>query len=500
MKLRVKTAAFGNRSTFTVEADETWSIDELKVAVCSAGISGSFELSLNGSVKLEGAGSLKDFGLVTGDLLFVIDWDQKESETNNSKRDETREQPSNNVIGMRAVSDVNGTDVKPSAANPKASEATGSTPPGHNVSESTTAAQGSEAAAMDTSLDCHRGTLSVALSSRNNFEKLLGSAGELKERTCGHLDMLCIAVDALMLDSGFVSCEEATKSLSSCPGYWRHSPHGVHQFKYRSILSDTVQCYVVCVKMASVLSVHASISMEASSREFSCNLQLPLSAYVHPCPPVTLHNTSTLIRTVKDQLTHKLVAHIRKALGLPEVGTFMSLPVDIKLYLMRYVDTASVLALGAVCKEMYLLANDEFVWKHLFLRQFGHQQMFGSHKEQLSWKELYVTLYLRCKEKDRVMKEFYSSPPHPMGRVSPPFPPSLPDFPGMIGGSYDLMPTLFRPPFIPLAPYGSIPHHPLIGDPSSSTYRIGPLFPGARPHSTPYPFTRTHRPYGGMRF
>ena len=40
MKLRVKTAAFGNRSTFTVEADETWSIDELKVAVCSAGISG----------------------------------------------------------------------------------------------------------------------------------------------------------------------------------------------------------------------------------------------------------------------------------------------------------------------------------------------------------------------------------------------------------------------------------------------------------------------------
>ena len=35
---------------------------------------------------------------------------------------------------------------------------------------------------------------------------------------------------------------------------------------------------------------------------------------------VTLHNTSTLIRTVKDQLTHKLVAHIRKGKGVCVCG------------------------------------------------------------------------------------------------------------------------------------------------------------------------------------
>ncbi|KAL5468762.1 hypothetical protein EMCRGX_G029876 [Ephydatia muelleri] len=481
MKLRVKAAAFGKRSTAIVEADETWSIEKLKSAICSVGISGTFELSLNGSVKLEGGGSLKEFGLVNGDLVFVIDWDQKERETSDSKRDETREQPSCNVVGIRCVSEVNGTSP---------------TSPGHRSPESTTADQGSEAVAMETSLDCHRGTLSAALSSRNNFEKLLSSAVELMEKSCEPLDVLCLAVDALMLDSGFVSCEEATKSLSSCPGYWRHSPHGLHRFKYKSVLGDMVRCYVVCVKMASVLSVHASVSVEAS-REFPCSLQLPLSAYV--CPgSVTLHNAKTLVRTVKDQLTHTLVAHIRKELGLPEVGTFMSLPVDAKLYLMRFMDTASVLALGAVCKEMHLLANDEFVWKHLFLRQFGHQQMFGSYNEQLSWKELYAAQYLRSKEKDRVRAQYYSPPPP--HHMSPPFPPNLPDFPGMIGGSYDLVPSLFRPP-VPLAPYGSIPHHPLIGDPSSA-YRIGPQFPGTRSSSSPYPsiFVRPRRPSGGMRF
>lgn len=170
----------------------TYSVSKYPDSIALAHFLRTFELSLNGSVKLEGGGSLKEFGLVNGDLVFVIDWDQKERETSDSKRDETREQPSCNVVGIRCVSEVNGTSP---------------TSPGHRSPESTTADQGSEAVAMETSLDCHRGTLSAALSSRNNFEKLLSSAVELMEKSCEPLDVLCLAVDALMLDSGFVSCE-----------------------------------------------------------------------------------------------------------------------------------------------------------------------------------------------------------------------------------------------------------------------------------------------------
>ena len=45
--------------------------------------------------------------------------------------------------------------------------------------------------------------------------------------------------------------------------------------------------------------------------------------------------------------------------------------------------------------------------------------------------QLYVTQYLRSKEKDRVRAQYYSPPPP--HHMSPPFPPNLPDFPGMIG-------------------------------------------------------------------
>ena len=154
---------------------------------------------MDGSAKLEGKGNLIDCGLVNGDLLFIIGWDQdeKEMEDNNREvkrvtRDEADVKPTSEQRGSIPVEQPGSIPV----------EQPGSTQMELPVPVSIVPLSGAVKPAMDTQ---QRGAPPAALWSRNNFERLLNSLPELMERSLQHTDVICLAVDSLMQDSGFVT-------------------------------------------------------------------------------------------------------------------------------------------------------------------------------------------------------------------------------------------------------------------------------------------------------
>ena len=146
-------------------------------------------------MKLEGAGSLKGCGLVGGDLLFVMDeCGQKDKGTEENRREGHESDGAREAPQAQTVASSGGTGAKPHQADPEAA-ISGLVPD---------LTKGAEVVAMDTGTSA---AATAALSSRNNFEKLLNSLLQLLERSCGYVDVVCLAVDSLMLDSGFIPSE-----------------------------------------------------------------------------------------------------------------------------------------------------------------------------------------------------------------------------------------------------------------------------------------------------
>jgi len=38
---------------------------------------------------------------------------------------------------------------------------------------------------------------------------------------------------------------------------------------------------------------------------------------------------------------------------------------------MRYLDVHSLVAMATTCRELYILGQDNFIWRDIFLRNFG---------------------------------------------------------------------------------------------------------------------------------
>ncbi|KAL6036471.1 hypothetical protein STEG23_034182, partial [Scotinomys teguina] len=63
-------------------------------------------------------------------------------------------------------------------------------------------------------------------------------------------------------------------------------------------------------------------------------------------------------------------------LNLPDVFGLIVLPLELKLRIFRLLDVHSVLALSAVCHDLFIASNDPLLWRCLYLRDFRVQSWF----------------------------------------------------------------------------------------------------------------------------
>ncbi|XP_045443500.1 F-box only protein 7 isoform X2 [Pipistrellus kuhlii] len=262
-------------------------------------------------------------------------------------------------------------------------------------------------------------------------------------------DALIVCIHLLMLESGYIPQGTETKAISM-PENWKSG--GVYKLQYMHPLCEGGSAALTCVPLGNLVVING---------ENVANIYKDLQK---------------LSRLFKDQLVYPLLAFTRQALNLPDVFGLVVLPLELKLRIFRLLDVRSVLALSAVCRDLFITSNDQLLWRCLYLRDFRDGTV---RVPDTDWKELYKKKHKQRKEAQKVRhvmflppssphpNPFYPNPFHPG-----PFPPSSLLPPGIIGGEYDERLTL---------PYVGNPINSLIPGPAAAP---GP-FPPLRPRFDP---------------
>uniref|UniRef100_A0A5F8H7U5 F-box protein 7 n=1 Tax=Monodelphis domestica TaxID=13616 RepID=A0A5F8H7U5_MONDO len=256
-------------------------------------------------------------------------------------------------------------------------------------------------------------------------------------------DALIVLVHLLMLESGYIPLGTEAKAVSM-PENWRSG--GVYKLQYMHPLCEDGTAALTCVPLGSLIVINATLKINNEIRSVK-RLQLLPESFI--CPP-------------------------KQALNLPDVFGLVVLPLELKLRIFRLLDVRSVLALSAVCRDLFNASNDQLLWRFMYLRDFRDGAV---RPRDTDWKEL----YRKQKQRKDALRwrhaMFLPPPPHPMPfHPSPfypsPFPPNPMYPPGIIGGEFDERPVL---------PYVGDPINSLIPGPGEAPGQFSPF----RPHFDP---------------
>lgn len=144
-----------------------------------------------------------------------------------------------------------------------------------------------------------------------------------------------------------------------------------------------------------------------------------------------------------DSILKIQIEKLRHRANLRPLDGILCLPDELVLKIMKTLDSRSLSRIGATCKKLKALADDDVLWEKLYLKDFT-----TIRDGNVSWRHLYAEAGRAKKERDRELRRTQSEPlvrlppigglplmqPHPM--IDPrPVPGQMP---GIIGGEYDL--------------------------------------------------------------
>ncbi|XP_057296095.1 uncharacterized protein LOC130625027 isoform X2 [Hydractinia symbiolongicarpus] len=287
-------------------------------------------------------------------------------------------------------------------------------------------------------------------------------------------DYLCLAAHALILETGFQNKVTRTnktysadaenrRSTIALPSNWKNSEMGLYRLNYTHNTSRDMDCCVT----ASVTGKSVLITGTLDEEDVGVfQVKLKIAEYINSVeisaghPEKIYTNLNKLSRKVKDSITTKILNEIRTKLGVNgNILSFTTLPQEVQLRLLCFLDVVSICRMSQVARELRVLCGDESIWRRVLQREFNTSNPVGTSYKQ-TVKHMYVMRreeLLREEQRLRAPR----TPLRPEFDVGPDliYPNPSPRIPGMIGGRYDLYPSGgFHP--------GGFPNQPGL-DPSS---------------------------------
>ncbi|XP_014662614.1 PREDICTED: F-box only protein 7-like isoform X2 [Priapulus caudatus] len=283
-------------------------------------------------------------------------------------------------------------------------------------------------------------------------------------------DAVCIVVHQLMLESGFF-----VKNCSNhhMPEDWKNRSSS-YKINYQHPDTNQLICTLLIVPLnPRIMVMHGMVQPSIHY----CTLKVDINSFVDSQADsigsrhVGYKKLSKLSQMVKDILAYPLLIAMQQEEGVSIKSGLLGLVPEIKLLVLSYLDSSSLLKASEVSQELYSLSREQVLWKRLYMREFGrrHRVEPGSH----DWLKLYKDEYIQRREERKAKHKrsscyLHSRPRHP---CLPPYPvgPSFP-FPRIIGGDYDIH------PFIPgLFPNSGVEDgmtsFPMLGHPLNRTTR-----------------------------
>ncbi|XP_072026155.1 F-box only protein 7-like [Amphiura filiformis] len=463
MKLRLRLKARTER----VQLDEDCSLGVLRTLVAQIFElePDSFELSLNGRDALPCTDESlpSQFDIVSGDLIRILttQCDQVSSVSSSASSHQ------DNMASFDERSTVQQSEKQ------EESQGMDSTPGCSQSTGSTSAVTQAVVCRLNEPMLCREATdKAIPLRLRQLLKRWQSS---------NQCEILCIALHVLMLETGFVAklsqedveCNRSQQTGSSLdvdmtsamPSNWKSSS-AAYKITYTHPMCQGAECSLAWVPMGPVLLVHA-----LTTGQTHLQLKLTISDFIanltteHTDDFVPFRQLQLLSRQYKDSIAHPLLGAVRAELGLAPLHGLMALVPEIQLFILSFLDAASLLRMSEVCTHFHSIATDASLWRQLVLQDYGGRvdDVNGN------WRQLYKQKYQAHKEMEQARSRILYPPlmpPH-HGMVPPLPDPMHPMYPpGYRGGDYDLDPFSGAVPMLPGGRRGRLPN-------------AGP-FPGAR--------------------
>jgi F-box protein 7 len=268
-------------------------------------------------------------------------------------------------------------------------------------------------------------------------------------------DLLILAVHAVMLETGFVLVVQGLgHEAYSLGGRWTgggdldasYTVPNIREAANRSVghvvlrsqtLGNNVIVYgTINNIMGGVGALQPVLRLVMKASKYLVGRSLPQDGgYI-----AMFSDPFALWKCVKDELSLPLLTAFCKEAGLPPPPSLLRLPVDLKVKILEGLPALDLARAGSVCSELrYLCANNE-LWKRLFVQEFGSSA--AGHGPQ-SWKSEFARRYV---ERRRALERRPHHRPSWYG-ITPRFTPRFPSRRGIIGGDYDLYPSIGHGPF-----------------------------------------------------
>jgi len=157
-------------------------------------------------------------------------------------------------------------------------------------------------------------------------------------------------------------------------------------------------------------------------------------------------NVENIMLTTFDASMAELTAKLKKQIdqcrswnGLRPAQGILSCPDEVLGRILSKLNAQSLLAIGQTCSKLRQQADNDKMWKELYVHDFT-----TLNAQDASWRSLYLKAKRERKLRDRQPRPSYSDPllthRSPGGYGHPLIPTGPPIIPGMIGGEYDLRP------------------------------------------------------------
>jgi len=270
-----------------------------------------------------------------------------------------------------------------------------------------------------------------------------------QDRVTSPLDLFSIYLHGFMLELGFKG--EVGEAWKGPVGY-------VTRYSLSNGHGSTTTVSLTITTMGPIVKVHGVHPDLKTS--FSTSKLEPKDFILEQ--GLETRNLGLLARKFKNQIGVPLLNSARSHLGLVVSG-LQGLPPELLLRILHLLPFASVLRLSSVNRCLHAAAQDETLWRRLFLKSFGKAKTTFKERscseDGATWKERFKEEELGRRERARREEEGRRRPfdlqPPPLF----PFPdPSNPlqvqpppqGFPGILGGDYDRYPGGLPGPGLPL--------------------------------------------------
>ncbi|KAJ4966543.1 hypothetical protein NE237_018392 [Protea cynaroides] len=475
MKLRVR--ALESKETLRIETPSPSSLQDLKNAISEkiSSLPESLHLSLNRKDEIPDSApeeSLQSLGITSGDLIFYtlnpngfsrgISTVTQQTQTGESSQSqacnklseiqsETLNKPDDSQTITRDLS--SGGTSSAVSPSPQQEEPVGLS---EDVDEHMNEFE--EMDVDEPAPEITRNSSSVPSFMKKVFKEEAVNAGSNSK-------LLIISVHAVLLESGFVCLDSATKqkitsfrlpqgwaSMTSTvcvnytvPDLFRSGGEVVESVVLKfQILGKFVNVYGSLARKGSdihALSLNESLFMQSINFVWTnCD---SLGAVTDNNESAVKSNHEKKLfefwKMVKDGLTLPLLIDLCEKTGLVSPPCFMLLPTELKILILDFLPGVDTAKICCICSELRYLSSNDDLWKQKFANEFGFSAAEGMRG---SWKEKFAILSERKKRRRRM------STMRP--RILRPYPLGIPYFPvrdpvpsgfhAPVGGRSDLLP------------------------------------------------------------